>query len=81
MQTVEANDIKPVKGKGAKKMAAAPARKLFKFIGGWRDFSSAQAMVDQGATMDRETFLKSITPSATQRATTIHTRLERNGVI
>ena len=45
------------------------------------DFSSAQALVDGGATMDRATFLRSITPSATQRATTIHTRLERDGII
>lgn len=79
-QVVEARDLKQVKGKGARKIAAAPAKQLSSSLES-EDFASAQAMVDQGAAMDRSTFLRSITPSATQRATTIHTRLEKDGII
>ena len=79
-QVVEARDLKQVKGKGARKTAAAPAKQLSASLESG-DFASAQAMVDQGVRMDRSTFLRSITPSATQRATTIHTRLEKDGII
>ena len=81
---VEKKDIKPIlgkgKGKGARKIAATPAKQLSTSLESG-DFASAQAMVDQGFGMDRSTFLRSITPSATQRATTIHTRLEKDGII
>jgi hypothetical protein len=79
-QVVEARDLKQVKGRGARKIAAAPAKQLSASLESG-DFASAQAMVDQGVRMDRSTFLRSITPSATQRATTIHTRLEKDGII
>jgi len=79
-QVVEARDLKQVKGKGARKIAATPAKQLSTSLESG-DFASAQAMVDQGVRMDRSTFLRSITPSATQRATTIHTRLEKDGII
>jgi hypothetical protein len=45
------------------------------------DLEAAQSLAESGATMDRETFIRSISPAATQRATTIHTRLERDGII
>jgi hypothetical protein len=63
------------------KMAAAPVTRRLASSLDTNDFTSAQALADQGATMDRATFLRSITPSATQRATTIHTRLENDGII
>lgn len=46
-----------------------------------RDFAGAQALADQGVQMDRKTFIRAINPEATQRATTIHTRLESAGIL
>ena len=78
VQVVEKADMKQVGGKRARRMAAAT--KLSDSLDSG-EFNAAQALVDQGTTMDRETFIRSITPSATQRATTIHTRLEKDGII
>jgi hypothetical protein len=45
------------------------------------DFKSAQILVDNGAKMDKKTFVNSIKPDKTQIGTKIHIRLEKDGII
>jgi hypothetical protein len=46
-----------------------------------KDFESAQKLVDNGVKMDRKTFIDCISPDKTQCDTSIHIRLEKDGII